>query len=128
MSQTSIDVVRSLYDAFQRGDIQAVLGALDPNIEWWEADNFIYADGNPYLGPQAVLEGVLMRLGTEWLNFKLTVARMLDAGEDVTVLGRYSGTCKATGARVAAQFAHIWTLRGGKPVRFQQYTDTAQFL
>ena len=26
-----------------------------------------------------------------------------------------------------AQFAHVYTLSGGKIVRFQQYTDTAQW-
>jgi hypothetical protein len=37
---------------------------MDPSIEWNEAENFIYADRNPYVGPQAVLEGVFTRLGS----------------------------------------------------------------
>ena len=43
--------------------------ALDEQVEWNEAENFIYADRNPCLGPQAVLDGVLMRLGAEWDGF-----------------------------------------------------------
>jgi hypothetical protein len=48
------DIVKALYDAFGKGDVPAVLGAFDPEIQWRQAENFLYADGNPYAGPQAV--------------------------------------------------------------------------
>jgi ketosteroid isomerase-like protein len=41
--------------------------------------------------------------------------------------GRYTGTYKATGRRIDAQFAHVWRISDGKVSGFQQYTDTAQF-
>jgi ketosteroid isomerase-like protein len=43
------------------------------------------------------------------------------------VEGRYTGKYKSTGAAIDAQFVHSWTLRGGKVVAFQQYTDTPQW-
>jgi ketosteroid isomerase-like protein len=45
----------------------------------------------------------------------------------VLVEARYTGTAKATGKPIDAQVAHVWDLRDGKAVRFQQYTDTWQF-
>lgn len=71
MSEQNRATIQGMYEAFGRGDIATVLAALDPEIEWWEAENFIYADGNPYVGPQAVLEGVFARLGVEWEGFLL---------------------------------------------------------
>ena len=127
MPQQNVDVIRGLYDSFSRGDVPVVLGQMDPQIEWNEAENFIYADGNPYVGPQAVLTGVFMRLGTDWEGFSVAPAKFLDAGDHVVVLGTYSGTHKRTGKAVRAQLAHVWELRDGKVVRFQQYTDTKQF-
>lgn len=127
MSQENVAVIRSLYDSFGKGDVPAVLGQMDQQIEWNEAENFIYADRNPYVGPQAILEGVFMRLGTEWDGFGVSPARVLDAGDDVVVLGTYAGKYKETGRDVRAQFAHVWGLSEGKVVRFQQYTDTRQF-
>jgi uncharacterized protein len=127
MSQENVHIVRGVYEAFTRGDIPAVLNAFDPHIEWREADNFPYADRNPYIGPQAILEGVFIRVGTEWKGFSVLPDALLDAGEQVVGLGLYSGTYKATGKQVRAQFAHIWTLEGGKVRKFQQYTDTKQF-
>jgi len=127
MSQENVQVVRGLYEAFGRGDVSAVLGQMDQGIEWNEAENFIYADRNPYVGPQAVFEGVFMRLGSEWDGFAVTPEEWLDAGHQVVVLGRYTGRHKVAGREVRAQFAHVWGVRGGRVVRFQQYTDTKQF-
>ena len=127
MSQESVEVIREIYDSFGRGDVPAVLGQMDQQIEWREAENFIYADRNPYVGPNAILEGVFMRLGTEWEGFTVTPEEWLDAGNHVVVLGTYTGKHRETGRDVRAQFAHVWGVRGGRVVRFQQYTDTKQF-
>jgi hypothetical protein len=127
LSKENVAIVQSLYDAFARGDVPAVLGALSPGIEWREAENFPYADRNPYIGPEAVLQGIFMRVGAEWDGFGATPERLLDAGDTVVALGRYTGKYKASGKSVNAQFVHVWSLENGKAIRFQQYTDTLQF-
>jgi hypothetical protein len=66
MSQVNITVIRGMYESFSKGDVTSVLGQMHQHIEWREAENFICADRNPYHGPQAVLEGVFMRLASEW--------------------------------------------------------------
>ena len=126
MSQDNVNRIRGMYDAFANGDLPQVLDAMDPRIEWNEAESFPYADGNPYIGPQAVVDGVFTRLGNEWEYWSIATDEFLDAGDTVVVTGRYDGVYKKTGARVRAQFAHVWWLRDGKVVKFQQYTDTAQ--
>lgn len=127
MSAESVKTVESMYAAFGKGDIPTVIAGLDPQVEWWEAENFIYAEGNPYVGPKAVLQGVFMRLAMEWDGFSVAPAGVLDAGDTAIGHGYYSGTYKQTGKPVRAQFAHFFTFRDGKIVKFQQYTDTAQF-
>ena len=127
MSAENVQLVREMYEAFGKGDVPGVLGKLDKGIEWREADNFIYADRNPYIGPQAVLEGVFMRLVSQWADFKVNPDSILDAGDQVVALGTYTGTFKKTGKSVRAQMVHVWTISGSKVVKFQQYTDTKQF-
>ena len=127
MSEENRETVQGMYDAFGRGDIGTVLAALDPDVEWWEAENFIYADNNPYVGPDAVLQGVFARIGGEWEGFSVSPKEVLDAGDTVVGHGHYSGKFRNTGRDVRAQFAHLFTFRDGKIVKFQQYTDTAQF-
>ena len=123
----SSDLVKTLYDDFGRGDVPAVLGAFDPQIQWREAEGFAYAEHNPYIGPKAVAEGVFGRIVGDVEGFRVNSERYIDAGDTVIVEGRYGGTWKATGTAIDAAFAHIWQLKGGKVVRFHQYTDTKQW-
>ena len=126
MSQENVGLIGAIYDAFAAGDIHGVVGRMSPDIVWNEAENFPYADGNPYCGPEAILGGVFARLGSEWDGFGAIPEEYLDAGDTVVVLGRYRGTCKATGLAMDAQLAHVWRVVDGKAARFQQYTDTLQ--
>ena len=119
--------VEAFYAAMGRGDIPFVIGILDPQVVWSEAENFIYADKNPYVGVDSVLNGVFARLGAEWDGFSAVPQEIVDGGDTVVALGRYGGVYKATGAKVNAQFVHVFKFKDGKVASFQQYTDTAQF-
>jgi ketosteroid isomerase-like protein len=121
---SNADVIRGLYAKFAAGDIPGVLADFAPDIVWNEAENFPYADQNPYEGPEAVLDGVFARLGAEWDGWTIEPDQVLDAGDTVVALGRYRATCKATGKAMNPQMVHVWTLSDGKVVRFQQYVDT----
>lgn len=119
---SNLDAVRSVYDAFGKGDIPAVLSFLSPDIQWTEAEGFPY--GGTYTGPDAVLAGVFMRLGTEWDNFAAVPDEFVDGGDSIVALGKYSGTYKATGKSMRVNFAHVWQVRDGKAIKFVQYVDT----
>ena len=124
MSAENVEVVKGIYRGFETGDVPAVVAAMSPDIEWYEAENFPYADGNPYRGADAILGGVFARIGEEWDGFGVEPEQFLDAGDSVVVLGRYTGTYKATERSMNPQVAHIFTLKEGKVVRFQQLVDT----
>jgi uncharacterized protein len=115
--------IRSLYEAFAKGDIATVLGGLDPNISWTDAEGFPY--GGTYVGPNAVLENVFMKLGSEWEGYSAIPHEFVVEGETVVAIGQYSGKYKATGKSFSAPFAHVWNFNNGKAVKFRQFTDTA---
>ena len=123
----NVSFLKGLYDAFGRGDIPSVLGAMSPDINWREAESNPYMpSGEAWVGPEAVLNDLFMKLGGEWDGFAVHPASFHDAGSHVIVEGRYSGTYKATGKRLNAQLCHVWEVKDGKVTRFQQYVDTAQ--
>ena len=67
----------------EKSDID-VLAAFAPDIVWNEAEhNLPLADGNPYIGPQAVLEGVFMRLGEDFDGFGVVPERYIAEGDSV---------------------------------------------
>ncbi len=124
----NVALLKTLYDAFGRGDMPAVLGAMSPGIRWHEAESNPYMpSGEPWVGPDAVLHNLFMKLGGEWDGFTVHPKTFYGAGDSVIVEGRYTGTYKATAKTMDAQFCHIWDVKGGKVTRFQQYVDTAKF-
>ena len=124
---SNVAMVRGLYDSFGKGDVAAVLGALDSTVEWRAAEGMIYADKSPYIGPDAVAQGVFQRIVTDVDSLSVVPQRFIDGGDVVVVEGRYRGKVRATGTRIDAQFAHVYDVRNGKIVRLQQYTDTRQW-
>lgn len=118
--------IRSLYEAFGRGDAEAVLGAMADDIEWREAESQPYASGNPYDSPERVGNEVLGRTMSDFDEFTVTPGSFMAENDSVVVTGRYTARHKESGKSLDAQFAHVWTVRDGKVARFQQYTDTAQ--
>ncbi|MBB4080837.1 steroid delta-isomerase-like uncharacterized protein [Lewinella aquimaris] len=122
-----VTVIQNIYDAFSTGDIPAVLAAMDPKIVWNEAEGNAMADGNPYIGPDAVLNGVFARLGAEHDYFKLKDIELHAVdGNRVLATLRYDARRKGSGKVIDAQVAHLWTMKDGKVTAFQQYADTHQ--
>lgn len=120
--------LEELYGAFAEGDIPTVLAAMSPNIEWNEAEHVTFWEGAPFVGPDAVLQGVFARIPETFGDtFRIEVDRFVDGGSTVLVQGRYRGVCQDTGNELDVQVAHVWDLEGDKVVRFQQYTDTWAF-
>jgi uncharacterized protein len=119
---SDLNKIKAVYDAFAKGDIPDVLEVLSPGINWTEAEGFPY--GGTYHGPKAVLEGVFMRLGTEWEGFAAVPHEFVDGGDTIVALGKYSGTYKSTNKSFEADFAHVWKTRNGRAIRFVQYVDT----
>jgi ketosteroid isomerase-like protein len=119
----NVERVKEIYAAFARGDVALVLGGMHPDIEWTEAEGFPYA--GTYRGPDAIVQNVFMKLGSEWEGFQVRPHEFLEAGSAVVVLGRYSGRYRATGRAMEADFAHVWRLRDHKIAAFKQYVDSA---
>lgn len=125
-TEQNIKTINSLYNAFSVGDMPTVLGLMHPEIEWNEAESNSLADGNPYIGPNTILEGVFARLGANHEYFGLQDVQIHGMNENMVLATlRYDAKVKATGKAYNAQAAHLWTLNDeGKITAFQQYVDT----
>jgi ketosteroid isomerase-like protein len=121
---SAVDAVRRSYEAFERGDMEAVVADMDEEIEWHQAQGLPH--GGTYRGLDAVRKAIFDPLDDEWWDdFRADPSEFIDAGAHVVVLGRYTGRAKATGRSLDVPFAHVWTFRDGKAVRFRQFLDTA---
>jgi ketosteroid isomerase-like protein len=122
----NVALVRGMYEAFAKGDVQKVFGSLHDKVEWSEAEHFPYWPGHAFVGHKAVLDGVFARIGRDFDGFQVVVSRLVGLGDTVLAEVRYRGAAKATGKKFDVQAAHVWDIRDGKAARFQQYVDTWQ--
>jgi ketosteroid isomerase-like protein len=121
---TNTDIVLALYEAFAVGDLDTILAIIHPDVIWIESEGIPY--GGTFIGRDAVFEGVFGKIAEEWDDFTATSETVFEGdGNRVVVLGRDSGTYKATGKSMVAPAASIWTLNdAGQVILFQQYIDT----
>jgi hypothetical protein len=128
MSTANIKFIQDIYAAFGRGDIAALIAGLTADIDWQTLGS---AQDYPTLGQRqghaAVQEFSAQVATTE--EFSEFTPREFHATDDkVFVLGYYAGKIMKTGRRFACDWAHVFTIAGGKVSRFREYTDTAQFV
>ncbi|MEO5788472.1 MAG: ester cyclase [Gelidibacter sp.] len=121
----NVEIIDSIYKAFAKRDMPTVLGAMDAKIIWNEAEGNSLADGNPYIGPDAILNGVFIRINEMDEFFVLKDIELHNmSNNQVLATLRYHLKVKSTGKEADVQVAHLWTLNNGKIIAFQQYADT----
>jgi ketosteroid isomerase-like protein len=121
---TNLEIVQALYTAFANGDIAGATAVMADDIVWHEAESNKLADRNPYVGPQAVVEGVFARLAEDFDDFAVETGEFVASGDTVAMQGRYRGTAKATSETINPQIVHWWKVKDGKLAAFQQHVDT----
>jgi ketosteroid isomerase-like protein len=121
-TRSNTDIVAAHYAASARGDIDAMMADVAPDVRWTEMEGFPCA--GTWTGPQQVAEKVFGVLGSEWMDYRFELESLIDAGDKVVGIGHYSGTYRKTGCSMRARVAHVWRLAAGRIVAFEQFTDT----
>src|SRR5690349_14248354 len=120
---TNLEIIKSTYEgktSAENGENLAKYVADD--LSWTEAKGFPYA--GTYVGLDNVTKNVFSRLGNEWINYKFTPEDYVANEDKVIAYGTYSGTYKATGKYFEARVAHLWKLKGGQIISFEQFVDS----
>jgi ketosteroid isomerase-like protein len=126
MSQGNVEVVRALLGAFDRGDYEATLEGLDPEIEW-HAPPGVTIGQEVYRGRKEVEKGFAEWLGP-WDAHRFELEEMLDHGDDVVVCGIQIARGGGSGVEVRLPTFHVVTLRDGKITRHRSFHDRAEAL
>jgi uncharacterized protein len=123
--QNNTAVVQSVYDAFNKGDLDTVLANIDPKAEWIDHG----PESVPYFGnfsgriPEFfdVVAGSVM-------DGRVAIDQYVASGNIVVTRGRWIATVRSTGAKINADIAHFFTVRDGKITSWIGYGDTAAVL
>ena len=124
MSEQNLDVVRRGYEAFGRGDINALLGLFDEQISWVTPGPPELATSGRRTGPQEVA-GFFAAVNQLFDIQRFEPRELLAQGDRVIVVGSETAVARSTGKTIELDWVHAFTLRGGKVVAFQEFFDTA---
>ena len=119
MSEENVELVRRIYAAWDRGE---------------SARDFIHPDVE-YVNPSYAVEPGTRRgrkafaiVRDTYEDFKLTVERFIDAGEEVVVLAEYTATGPSSGVPVTGAHGYVWTVKDGQATRFRWFQSHREAL
>jgi len=122
--QPNVALVLSVYDAFGRGDIAAILNRLDPQADLiFEGPSTIPWAGNRH--GRDDWAKFFQLVGENLDEIRVTMEPFAVQGDNVVAAGRYQARVKLTGKRIDSPLVHLWTIRNGMVVRCHELTDTA---
>jgi uncharacterized protein len=122
MSQEDVAVLCRSIEAFNSGDVEAMIALADPELEWRPAFGASPGGATAYHGHAGFRE---YWRGTQeiWDHFHFEPEDFIDDGNSVLVLGRGSGRAKGSGIEIDQPFAMLWKVRAGKAVFGQTFAD-----
>ena len=124
MSEENVELIREMMAAFVAGDYERALAAFDPEVE---GDFTHMADGRMAIGREELGREVA-RWALTWDNFETEVEEILDAGENVVLIVRQTGTGKTSGVPADIRYGQVFAVRDRQIVSMKSYLAPAAAL
>jgi len=130
--KTNVDTVKSIYDAFGKGDVPGILEHLSDNVQWEHSpDNTAQKAGVPWLlerkGKDGVREFFKIIGGFAFRDFR--VLSVMGEGNKVAAEIKFEADIPATGGYLNEEEVHLWTFdEKGKVIGYRHYSDTAKHI
>jgi ketosteroid isomerase-like protein len=125
---SNLQTVQSIYEAFGRGDVPAIIAVQADDVEW-ERDGRDH--GVPWLKPgrgKAHVGSFFQALSAIEIS-KFDVRNLLEGGNQICAVIDIEITVTATGGKISDEEVHLWTFgTDGKVTSFHHVVDTAQHI
>ena len=121
MPSDNVELIRRAYEAYSRGDLETMLGFVDPNVQWTYLDpNLPQPEPQVCRGRQEV-EAVLRNWSQ--LGLKAELEEVAGVGERVLVGSRIPGLGASFGRPGEDQAYTVLTVRSGRIVAMRDCRD-----
>lgn len=125
IEQENGQIVQNLYNAYLSHDVGTVMDTCAEDSEWFAMgppDKLPYA--GLYRGHREVEMYIAILDDVEESNH-LVAQEFIARGDEVIVFGEYIARVNSTGLQFKTDFAHVFTIHGGKVAKFRYFYDTA---
>lgn len=122
----NVKTITSIYEAFGRGDVAAILAALTDDVDWAAE---AASDAAPWYGVRHGKDAVtefFAAFGSTMEVEDFTPVSFAANDTDVHTLVRFRGRSRQTGRTAAMNLHHWFVFRDGKIAYYRGSEDTAQ--
>ncbi|MGA8489924.1 MAG: nuclear transport factor 2 family protein [Terriglobales bacterium] len=121
----AIVALRGAYAAFNRGDMDAAVESLDPQIEWSEPVEF--PGGGAYHGRDEVKK-YLAQSRAPWAEGSSEPEQFIPSGNRIVVFVHARFRPKGSNEWTDVRLADVYTVRNGKIVEMRAFADRQEAL
>ena len=122
MSQENVDNLCRGFEAYGRGDFDEVLDYLDPDVVYQQAGP------EPAVRGRDAVRAAWERWEAEWDEMERTSEEIIDAGDHLIQAIHFRGRGRGSGVEVEGRFFQVYTVKDGKTVRWEEFSDRAEAL
>jgi uncharacterized protein len=116
----NIEIVRRLYRAFNERDTETTRELMDPEVEWVNPDDAIEPGTRHGFGEY---QDALRNLRQTFDQMELEVERIEESGDRVATALTIRARGRASGLETTTRQGGLWTLRQGRAVRYEWFSD-----
>ena len=125
MSQENVEIVKRLYDAWQRDGFGVVRELMDPEIEWVNPD---YAVEPGTRRGYAGFEAAARALTSIYPDYQVSAVKFSVGGDRVAVTARVATRSAGVSVPIDAERGYVFDVREGKVTRFAWFNDPREAL
>ena len=125
MSEERIEAVRAIYDRFAEGDFAVSLEYVDPQVLFVLPPGF--PESGTYLGIEALGEYTREFL-EPWDRIAIAAEELIDGGDTVIATVLQSGVGSGSGATTEFRYWQVWSFRGRKVIRLENFRERSDAL
>jgi ketosteroid isomerase-like protein len=123
VSRENVEAAKRIYQARNRGDLDAVLAEFDPGATW--QPHLATLGGRPITG-HTEIRCYLESLQEDWIGFRHVPEGFYDAGDLVVAYLQTYAQGRGSGADVEMAVAHVLRFAHGKCLGYVSYGDRGE--
>jgi ketosteroid isomerase-like protein len=123
--QAEIETLRAGYEAFNRGEIDSLLDAADPDIEFQPADRAVNAG---VVRGKVAIQQFFEDLFEPFEQVDVQPQKFFESEDRIAVILQAHFRPRGSNAVVENRIGHVWTFRDGKALRLEIYPEREKAL
>ena len=125
MSEEHTATVEAIYEGYASGDFRSPARFFDPHVVFVLSRGF--PDAGTYVGAEEIAQYTRDFL-EPWQRVTIEAEDITAIGDSVLAAVHQRGTGETSGAGTEMRYFMLWSFRGGKVIRVENYRDRSEAL